>query len=73
MSKPAARLSLSALDLYLIMLCCTGLLKCLILPADLPACLVFACRTVATNLFELQEGKWVMTHHHGSPLMRFSR
>lgn len=26
-------------------------------------------RAVATNLFELQEGKWVMTHHHGSPLM----
>eukprot|EP00882_Tetradesmus_deserticola_P005545 GHRQ01005839.1.p1 GENE.GHRQ01005839.1~~GHRQ01005839.1.p1 ORF type:complete len:214 (+),score=39.44 GHRQ01005839.1:208-849(+) len=30
-------------------------------------------RTVATNLFELQDGKWVMTHHHGSPLMRFTR
>ncbi|KAI8463005.1 MAG: hypothetical protein J3K34DRAFT_445629 [Monoraphidium minutum] len=28
-------------------------------------------RTIATNVFEKQGGKWVMTHHHGSPLMRF--
>jgi translation initiation factor 2A len=26
-------------------------------------------RTAATNIFEKQGGKWVMTHHHGSPLM----
>ena len=37
----------------------------------------FACtpplanRTIATNVFEKQDGKWVITHHHGSPLMRF--
>eukprot|EP00878_Enallax_costatus_P010002 GHUV01010440.1.p1 GENE.GHUV01010440.1~~GHUV01010440.1.p1 ORF type:complete len:214 (+),score=29.90 GHUV01010440.1:172-813(+) len=28
-------------------------------------------RTIATNLFELQNGKWVMVLHHGSPLIRF--
>lgn len=28
-------------------------------------------RTVATNIFEKQGGRWVITHHHGSPLMRF--
>jgi hypothetical protein len=27
-------------------------------------------RTVATNVFEKQDGRWVMTHHHGSPLVR---
>lgn len=28
-------------------------------------------RTVATNIFEKQDGRWVITHHHGSPLMAF--
>ena len=27
-------------------------------------------RTVATNVFEKQQGRWVLVHHHGSPLMR---
>ncbi|GBG00627.1 hypothetical protein Rsub_13381 [Raphidocelis subcapitata] len=30
-------------------------------------------RTIATNVFEKQGGKWVITHHHGSPLMRSFR
>lgn len=25
------------------------------------------CRTVATNVFEKQDGRWVMVHHHGGP------
>jgi hypothetical protein len=24
-------------------------------------------RIAATNVFEKQEGKWVITHHHGAP------
>lgn len=27
-------------------------------------------RTIATNVFEKQRGKWVIVMHHGSPLMR---
>jgi hypothetical protein len=26
------------------------------------------CRTVATNVFELQKGKWVIVLHQGGPL-----
>ncbi|MEK6693745.1 MAG: nuclear transport factor 2 family protein [Nitrospirota bacterium] len=24
---------------------------------------------IATNLYERQQGRWVMIHHHGSPVM----
>lgn len=29
------------------------------------------CRTAATNVFEKQNGRWVMVHHHGSPVPMF--
>lgn len=25
------------------------------------------CSIVATNIFEVQEGRWKLVHHHGSP------
>jgi hypothetical protein len=34
-----------------------------------PLLLLLPRRTVATNLFELQDGKWVITLHQGGPLM----
>ena len=26
------------------------------------------CRTAATNVFEKQNGRWVLVHHHGGPI-----
>ena len=26
------------------------------------------CRTAATNVFEKQNGRWVLIHHHGGPI-----
>lgn len=31
-------------------------------------CTLLHCRTVATNVFELQKGKWVIVLHQGGPL-----
>lgn len=39
----------------------------LLLPFLLFCCLC-CCRTAATNVFELQQGKWVLVHHQGGPV-----